>query len=82
MLISKIRIGDARVHNLTVAVDEKLWSEMKKHSEIRWSVVMKKAAREKLEALRVLEKITQKTKMSEEEIEKLSIEIGRKINRK
>ena len=82
LLISKIHIGVIMVHNLTVAVEEDLWVEMKKHSEIRWSVVMKKAAREKLEALRLLENLTQKTRLSEEEIEKISVEIGRKVNRK
>jgi hypothetical protein len=70
------------VHNLTVAVDDKLWMEMKKHSEIRWSVVMKNAAKEKLEALRILNTLTNKVKLSESEIEKFSLEIGKKINMK
>ena len=45
-------------HNMTVTIEEPLWEKMKKHSEIRWSAVMKKAAQEKLKALEVLEKLT------------------------
>ena len=70
------------VHNLTVAVDDELWEQMKTHSEIRWGVVMKNAAKEKLETLKILKEATIKTKLTEKEIEKISIEIGKKINKK
>ena len=70
------------VHNLTVAIDDDLWRQMKAHSEIRWSVVMKNAAKEKLEALSILEKITQKTILTEDEIQKFSIELGKKVNKR
>lgn len=65
---------------MTVGIDDDLWMEMKKHSEIRWGVVMKNAAKEKLEALRLLNTLTNKAGLSEEEIEKFSIELGKKIN--
>lgn len=66
-------------HNLTVTVEDDLWKEMKKHSEIRWSAVMKEAAREKLEALTVLKKLVSKTSISEKEIEKFALKLGKRI---
>lgn len=68
-------------HNLTVTIEDNLWEDMKKHNEIRWSAVMKDAAKKKLKALEILERLAGKSKLSEKEIEKFSIELGRKINR-
>ena len=66
-------------HNLTVTVEDELWKEMKKHSEIRWSAVMKEAAREKLEALAVLKKLVSKTSISEKDIEKFALKLGKRV---
>ncbi len=65
---------------MTVTIEDELWKEMKKRAEIRWSAVMKEEARRKLEALKVLDRFTKESKLSEKEIEKISIELGRKIN--
>lgn len=67
-------------HNLTVTVEDTLWSEMKQHPEIRWSAVMKEAAREKLKALVVLERLAKKTKLSEREIEEFAVRLGKKVS--
>jgi hypothetical protein len=69
-------------HNLTVTVEDPLWEEMKKHQDIRWSVVMKEAAREKLKALTVLDRLTKKSKISEKEMEEFAIKLSRKINKR
>ena len=66
-------------HNLTVTVEDDLWNEMKKHSEIRWSAVMKEAAKEKLQALAILKKLVAKTSMSEKEIEKIALKLGKRV---
>jgi hypothetical protein len=66
---------------MTVTVEDELWNEMKRHHEIRWSAVMKDAAREKLKALAILQRLAKKTHLSEKEIEKFAIELGRKVNR-
>ena len=66
-------------HNLTVTVEDDLWNEMKKHSEIRWSAVMKDAAKEKLQALAVLKKLVAKTSMSEKEIEQIALKLGKRV---
>ncbi len=66
-------------HNMTVTIEDPLWNDMKKHSEIRWSAVMKDAASEKLRALKILEKFASKTKLSEKEIRDISIKLGREL---
>lgn len=64
---------------MTVTIEDPLWDEMKKHHEIRWSAVMKEAAKEKLKALAVLEKLTRKAKFTEEEMEKIAVKLGKEI---
>ena len=66
-------------HNMTVTIEDSLWEEMKKHNEVRWSVIMKSAAKEKLQALAILEKLMKKSHLSEKEIEDFSIKLGKKI---
>jgi hypothetical protein len=68
-------------HNMTVTVEDPLWKDMKKHSEIRWSVVMKEAVKEKIRALEVLNRLMKKSKLSEKEISKFALDLGKKINR-
>ena len=70
---------DSMTHNLTVTIEDELWSEMKDYPEIRWSAVMKEAAKNKLKALVVLEKLTKKTKLSEKEIEDFAVKLGKKV---
>ena len=68
------------VQNLTVTVDDELWEEMRKHAEIRWSAVMKEAAKEKIKALKILEKLVKKTNLTEAEIEDFAVKLGKKIS--
>lgn len=56
-------------HNMTVTIEDPLWNKMKQHEEIRWSAVMKEAAKEKLKALIVLERLARTAHLSEKEIE-------------
>lgn len=69
------------VHNMTVTVEDPLWKDMKTHSEIRWSVVMKDAVKERLKALEVLKKLVNKSELSEKEINKFALDLGKKINK-
>lgn len=66
-------------HNMTVTVEDPLWEEMKKHSDIRWSVVMKEAAKEKLRALAMLERLAKKTHLTEKEMQDFAVKLGKKI---
>jgi len=67
-------------HNMTVTVEDDLWSEMKKHSEIRWSAVMKEAAKDKIKALIILERMVSKKKLSNKEIDEFAIKLGKRIS--
>ncbi len=67
---------------MTVTIDDELWAAMQKHDDIRWSVVMRRAIRDRLEALAALETVARKSALSEDEIERLSIDLGKKINRR
>ncbi len=66
-------------HNMTVTIEDPLWERMKNHNEIRWSAVMKEAAKEKLKALEVLENLFKKPHLSEKEIEEFAVKLGKKI---
>lgn len=79
MISRKIREVLTMPHNLTVTIEDPIWKEMKKHAEIRWSAVMKDAAKEKLRALAVLERLAGKTHLSEKEIEAFAVELGKKV---
>ncbi len=79
MLSCKIREVLLMVHNMTVTVEDNLWDEMQRYPEIRWGTVMKQATRQKLEALIILEQLSKKSHLSEEEIKSLSVKIGKKI---
>ncbi len=69
-------------HNMTVTIEEPLWDRMKKHHEIRWSAVMKDAVEDKLEALNILNKLMNKNKLSEMEIEDFAVRLGKKITKR
>ena len=64
---------------MTVTIEDPLWSEMQRHRDIRWSVVMKEAAAERLRAIHSLDRIGNKSGLSEEEIEEFSVKLGKKI---
>ena len=64
---------------MTVTVEDPLWEEMQQHPEIRWSAVMKQAAKEKLEALEVLESLAKRSTLSEKEIREFAVSLGKKV---
>ena len=63
--------------NVTLSIPEALHEKMKKHSEIRWSEVVRKTISEKIEDLEVLDKLTRKSKLTQEDVD----EIAHKVNR-
>lgn len=58
--------------NITLAIPRELHEEMKKHDEIRWSMVIKGMLRKKIKDLEFLNKINQKSKLTEKDVEELS----------
>ena len=62
--------------NVTLAIPEELHEKMKKHSEIRWSEVVRKTITEKIEDMEMMEKLISKSKLTKNDVK----EIAHKIN--
>ena len=62
--------------NVTLAIPEELHEKMKKHSEIRWSEVVRKTITEKIEDMEMMEKLVSKSKLTKNDVK----EIAHKIN--
>ena len=63
--------------NMTLAIPEDLHALMKKQSDINWSEVARKAIKERAETLALLDKLLEKSKMTEKD----ALELGHSINR-
>jgi len=63
--------------NVTLAVPEELHKVMKKHPEIKWSEVARRAMWEYAQKLELLDKITASSKLTEKE----AFEIGEVVKR-
>jgi len=63
--------------NVTVTIPEELRNKLKKHDEVNWSAVIRKALQEYLRNIEIAEAIAQKSKLTKKDAE----EISKKINR-
>lgn len=61
--------------NMTLSIPKELHSEMAAHSEIRWSDVARQAFEKKVEELHWMDKVLEKSALTEKDAE----EIGHKI---
>ena len=61
--------------NITLSVPESVHKEMKHFSEIKWSDIARRAIIERIETLKITEKITNKNKLTEEDIKNFSKKI-------
>ena len=66
-----------KMPNMTLSIPEALHEKMKKHSEIRWSEVVRKSISEKIEHLEMMNKLTKRSKLTQIDVD----EIAHKINR-
>ena len=57
--------------NMTLSIPNKIHEEMKKYSEIRWSEVARQAIVKKLNDLKILEEILEKSTLREEDIDEI-----------
>lgn len=60
---------------MTLAIEDNLHERMKKHSEIRWSEVVRKSIWQKVELLEAMDTIASKSKLTQKDVD----EISRKI---
>lgn len=63
--------------NITLSVSDEVFEEMREFPEIKWSEVARHAITERIEALKFIEKMASKSKLSEAD----ALELGRKVNR-
>ncbi len=61
--------------NITLSIPDEVQKEMKHFSEVRWSEVARKAILERLETLRLAERLAKKSKLTEKDINDFSKKI-------
>jgi len=61
--------------NMTLSMPDEVQKKMKRFSEIKWSEVARKAIIEKLESLFLADKLAQKSKLTEKDVEEFSKKI-------
>jgi hypothetical protein len=58
--------------NITLTIPEDLQIELRKHDEVNWSGVIRKALQEHLRKLRIADAIANKSKLTQKDVEELS----------
>ena len=61
--------------NLTLSLPEEIYSIVKRHTDIKWSEIARRAISEKAMKLAFLDKITSKSKLTLKEIEKINSKV-------
>lgn len=61
--------------NVTISVSEELYKTIKKHKQIRWSEVARRAMQEYAKKLALLDRLLEKSELTEKE----ALEIGQRI---
>lgn len=65
--------------NLTLSVPEELHEKMKKHSEIRWSEVVRKSISEKIEDLELMDRLTSKSRLKQVDVDELAHNVNKDV---
>ncbi len=63
--------------NITLSVPDDLHQKMKRHSEIKWSEVARRAIEKKVHDLELLNELTSKSKLSEKDVAEISERINK-----
>ncbi len=58
--------------NITLAIPEDLRDELKKHKEVNWSGVIRKAMQDHLRKIKIADAIANKSKLTKKDVEELS----------
>jgi len=61
--------------NMTISIPKELYSAIKKHRQVRWSEVARKAMAEYAKKLEVLDKLLERSELTEKD----AVEIGTKV---
>lgn len=65
--------------NLTLAIPDDLHDRMRKRSEIRWSELIRKTISQKIDALDMLDKIANKSKLTKRDIDEIAHKINKEV---
>ena len=68
--------------NITLAVSEDLHTKMKRHSEIRWSEVVRKSISQKVEDLDVMDKLTKRSKLTQKDVDIIASKVDGAVAQK
>ena len=75
MCIHIIMCGGLKMGNITLSIPHEVHEEMRHFSEIKWSEVARKAIVERLEKLKLAEKLANKSKLTKKDVEEFSKKI-------
>ena len=68
--------------NMTLSVPEGLFKEMNSHTEIKWSDVARQAFQRKVAELHWMDKVLEKSKLSEADAERIGHKIKAVVSRR
>jgi len=68
--------------NVTLAIPEGLHEKMKRHSEIRWSEVVRKTISQKIEDLDMMDKLTSNSKLTQRDVDEIAGRIDSNVAKK
>ena len=68
--------------NMTLAVPEDLSRVMKRHSEIKWTEIARRAIEDKAKELELMDSIAGKSRLTEKDVEELGRMIKRNVSKK
>ena len=68
--------------NVTLSIPEELHEKMKKHSEIRWSEVVRKSIAQKISDLELMDRIASKSKLTQADVDEIAEKIDSEVARK
>jgi hypothetical protein len=65
--------------NITLSLPEELHQKLKKHPEIRWSEIARKAIQQYLDELELMDKLTTESQLTDDDVRELSSMIDSKV---
>ncbi len=65
--------------NVTLSIPEELHEKMKKHSEMRWSEVVRKSISQKIEDLELMDKLTKRSKLTQADVDEIAQKIDKEV---
>ncbi len=65
--------------NITLAIPDSLHKKLRKHSEIRWSEVIRRILQKNLEQLEIMDEIVKKSKLTQRDVEEIAEKIDSRV---